>query len=110
MPDVTVIEENGFTPHYFLNSVADFDGNVISTLTTSAVLEPAFIGEIVVGGVIFSLLGYNLYDLMIQSTNGVISLENCIDKFVDCLELRGIRPWMICDDCLQNCPSSRYLE
>jgi hypothetical protein len=54
MPDVTVMEQNGFTPHYFLNSVADFDGSVISTLTTSAVLEPTIIGEIVLGSFVLT--------------------------------------------------------
>ena len=54
MPDVTVMEQNGFTPIFFLNPVPDFDGSLVSTLTNAAVLEPTIIGEIVLGSFVLT--------------------------------------------------------
>jgi hypothetical protein len=99
MPDVTVLQENGFTPIFFLNPVPDFDGSLVSTLTTAAVLEPTIIGEVVLGGTLFSLWIYSIYEMSTVSYSDA-EFELCTYFNARCFVPKCIN---CCQDCLQIC-------
>lgn len=101
MPDVTVMEENGFIPQYFFSSSVDFDGGIISTMIIVAVAEPTPIGEIVVGGVLFSLWIYNVYDLMTTNWDQA-NYDHCQRLYNQCV-VQYANKNMPCSSCLQYC-------
>jgi hypothetical protein len=87
----------------FFSSI-DFDGGIISALAftlVSGVGERTPVGQVVVGTVLFHLWLYSIYEM--SQIDKAVPLSECIDKFYQCHELKGVRPWMNCDDCLQNC-------
>lgn len=101
MPDVTVFEENGFTPHYFFNPVPDFDGGIVSTMIIVAIAEPTSIGEVIVGGILFSLWVYNAYDIMTTNMDEA-NFDHCQRLCNQCVGQYAYKN-MPCFDCLQFC-------
>lgn len=80
MPDVIVLEENGYTPNYFLSPSANFDGGIISTMIIVAVAEPTPIGEVILGGFALSLYLYQ----WAQVADAEFPNEACLDFFEEC--------------------------
>ncbi|MHA7131507.1 hypothetical protein [Algoriphagus namhaensis] len=101
MPEVVVLEDAGGILNFF--NTPDFDGGIISSFATTvgqgAARTP--IGRVIVGFVTINLFIFSLYEM--SQIDKAVPLSVCIEKFVECQNLKGVRPWMNCDDCLQNC-------
>jgi hypothetical protein len=102
LPEVVILEDAGGIPHFF--NWIDFDGGIISAVAFTLVrgaTERTPVGQVVVGTVLFHLWLYSIYE--VSQIDKAVPLSVCIQKFVTCQGLKGLRPWMNCDDCLQNC-------
>jgi len=94
MPEVTVLEEQGFISNFF--NFPNFDGAVISTLSFTATLaRRAPIGQIIVGGVLFNMWLYSIYEM------STVNYSDADFELCNYFKQRCFVP--NCIDCCQNC-------
>lgn len=91
LPDVTVMLNNGAK---LSMKQGNFGGQVLSTLTAIALVEPTPIGEIVVGGILLVVFVYEAYQ---------ISTAIKEDEWETCLKLYEMCNGYKCGDCLSIC-------
>ncbi|WP_287062477.1 hypothetical protein, partial [Algoriphagus sp.] len=104
MPDVIVLEENGYTPNYFLSPSANFDGGIISTMIIVAVAEPTPIGEVILGGFALSLYLYQ----WAQVADAEFPNEACLDFFEECQRWNSFYFTNLdCSSCVKLCYDSK---
>jgi len=81
MPEVVVMEEQGFIANFFGNP--DFDGGVVTamtlTLTTTAKRSP--IGQVIIGTIAFNLWLYSMYEVMTSESSPD---QACWDFLLEC--------------------------
>lgn len=109
MPDVTVLEEQGFIATFF-NS-PDFDGGIISSITVAvgngASRTP--IGRIVVGFVTFNLWLYSIYEMSTTLEDKLATIEHCTRLYELCTGRYGYKN-MDCGNCQIYCDTNGYWD
>lgn len=95
MPEVVVMEEQGFIANFFGNP--DFDGGLVTamTLTLTTVAKRSPIGQVIIETIAFNLWLYSMYEVMTRDKDE--NLNNiCLDRFENCYNPS-------CNDCCKNC-------
>ena len=106
MPDLAVLLENGYPLQLYSNEeLPDFDGAILSTLVTIALLEPTPIGEIVVGSIILTVFIYQAVNTFEEDRNR----EHCIKLYEQCVTTFGPKN-MPCSQCEQFCITQGYWD
>lgn len=102
LPDLVALIENGFDMNFnsgqFLN---DFDGSILSTMVVVALVEPTFIGEIIVGGIIIGIVLYEAYQIANVDIDDSLK-DHCADMFYLCTTKYGYKN-MDCATCQRFC-------
>ena len=82
MPDLVVLSENGYVMQFDDGQlINDFDGQILSTVTAIALVEPTFVGEIIVGGIILYIIVYEANQI---ETAHFDHIEMCQEKWLNC--------------------------
>lgn len=99
MPDLVVLSENGYDMQFDNGQlINDFDGQILSTVTAIALVEPTPIGEIIVGGVLLVIFIYEAY----QISTDRLSDQECQSIYVQCDNIAYGGQYH-CGDCLFIC-------
>jgi hypothetical protein len=100
MPDIIVLLENGHNIHFNNNQLLNnFDGRILSTLTTIALVEPTPVGEIILGGIILVVFVYELSTINTEQEN---LRQHCADMAYICRTKYGYKN-MDCSTCQSYC-------
>lgn len=102
LPDLQILVDNGYNFNFNNQFVNDFDGQILSTVTAIALVEPTPIGEIIVGGVLLVIFIYQVYEI---TTEGHNDYEICQILYEQCQGRN--RGYGQCYDCRDECNSSQ---
>lgn len=110
MPEVTVLEEQGFIPNFF--NLPDFDGGIISSLVLTGVVragERTPIGQVIVSGVLFHLWLYSIYEMSTRAEEKLETVAHCTRLYELCIGKYGYKN-MDCGVCQNFCNTNGYWD
>ena len=109
MPDVTVLEEQGFIADFF--NTPDFDGGIISSIgvVVSQGTSRTPVGRLVVGFVTFNLWLYSIYEMSTTLEDKLATVEHCTRLYLLCTGKYGYKN-MDCGNCQIYCDTNGYWD
>lgn len=109
LPDLLVLSEEGY--NLLIDDAFEgngFDGAILSTVTTIALIEPTPIGEVVVGGAILIILAYEWSQFESSQIDDGLR-DHCSDMFYLCSTRYGYKN-MDCAGCQRYCNVQGYWD
>lgn len=100
MPEVQNLLDQNYVLEFPDNAPPKFNGQIITAIALPALVEPSFIGEIVVAAVatyVTTVFVYNTLDFYFATYNRTYTRDECIDIYVN--KCYGPN----CSQCLQYC-------